>query len=115
MFSGLTLGLMGLDMHGLEIVAAGSDPVAAACAKKIMPVRRNGNLLLCTLLFGNVAVISLTSILMSDLTSGLVGFIVSTLAIVLLGEIFPQALCSRYALQTGAKAVPVVKVIMFLF
>ncbi len=45
---------------------------------------------------------------MSDLTSGLVGFLASTAAIVLLGEILPQALCSRYALQTGAKAVPLV-------
>jgi hypothetical protein len=32
-FSGLTLGLMGLDVHGLEIVMAGSDAESARCAK----------------------------------------------------------------------------------
>lgn len=48
---------------------------------------------------------------MSDLTSGLVGFIVSTLLIVVFGDIVPQAVCSRHALQIGAKAVPVVRLI----
>ena len=82
LFSGLTLGLMGLDIHALEVVTAGKDEDLAHAARvsavrsqclelssalimmchvqQIIPVRRNGNLLLCTLLFGNVAVISMT-------------------------------------------------------
>eukprot|EP00957_Ditylum_brightwellii_P052804 4003415-Ditylum_brightwellii.AAC.1 len=55
LFSGLTLGLMGLDKTGLEIVMEGDDPIAARSARRIYPVRSNGNLLLCTLLLGNVA------------------------------------------------------------
>ncbi|KAL3762138.1 hypothetical protein ACHAWU_001589 [Discostella pseudostelligera] len=116
LFSGLTLGLMSLDPSGLEIVMANSDdPKLARAAKAIYPVRLNGNLLLCTLVLGNVAVNSLVSILMADLTSGLVGFIVSTALIVVFGEIVPQALCSRFALQVGEKTVPIVKVIIVLF
>jgi len=115
LFSGLTLGLMSLDPSGLEIVMANSDdPKLAAAAKAIYPVRLNGNLLLCTLLLGNVGVNSLLSILMADLTSGLVGFIVSTAVIVIFGEIIPQAICSRYALQIGKQTVPLVKVIIVL-
>lgn len=115
LFSGLTLGLMSLDPSGLEIVMANSDdPRLARAAKAIYPVRLNGNLLLCTLLLGNVGVNSMLSILMADLTSGLVGFIVSTAVIVIFGEIIPQAICSRYALQVGEKTVPIVKVIMAL-
>ena len=115
LFSGLTLGLMSLDPSGLEIVMANSDdPNLARAAKAIYPVRLNGNLLLCTLLLGNVGVNSMLSIFMADLTSGLVGFIVSTAVIVIFGEIIPQALCSRFALQVGEKTVPLVKVIMFL-
>ncbi|KAK1928470.1 Metal transporter CNNM2 [Phytophthora citrophthora] len=54
MFAGLGLGLMSLDLIGLEIVvAAGEDEHAtenermnSAAAKKVIPLRRNGNLLL---------------------------------------------------------------------
>ncbi|EQC36146.1 hypothetical protein SDRG_06262 [Saprolegnia diclina VS20] len=122
-FSGLTLGLMSLDKIGLEVViGAGEDEGAtptekrhAAAARKIAPIRKNGNLLLTTLLLGNVAVNSLLSILLADLTSGLLGFLVSTALIVLVGEVIPQAACSRHALAIGAKSVPFVKLIIALF
>lgn len=83
-------------------------------ASTIWPIRQNGNLLLCTLLLGNVAVNAQLSILTAALTSGLLGFLVSTALIVIFGEIIPQALCSRYALYIGAKTVPLVRVIMLL-
>lgn len=115
LFSGLTLGLMSLDLSGLEIVMANADdPGLARAAKAIYPVRKNGNLLLCTLLLGNVGVNSLLSILMADLTSGLVGFLASTFSIVILGEIIPQAVCSRFPLQVGEKTVPLVRVFILL-
>lgn len=115
LFSGLTLGLMSLDPSGLEIVMSNKDdPTLARAAKAIYPVRLNGNLLLCTLLLGNVGVNSLLSILMANLTSGTTGFLVSTFAIVIFGEIIPQALCSRYSLQIGEKTVPLVKIFMVL-
>ena len=99
LFSGLTLGLLGLDKIGLKIVIGGENKRLAENAAKIAPIRENGNLLLCTLLLGNVAVNSYLSILLSTLTSGLVGFFVSTFLILIFGEIIPQATCSRYALQ----------------
>ena len=115
LFSGLTLGLMSLDKTGLEIVMHGGDPSNAAAAEAIYPVRKNGNQLLCTLLLGNVAVNALLSILTADIWGGLTGFLVSTAVIVILGEIIPQAACSRYALQVGKLTIPLVKVIMVLF
>lgn len=114
-FSGLTLALMGLDTTGLEIVMSGDDPALARAAGRIYPVRKNGNLLLCTLLLGNVAVNTLLGILMADLTSGTVGFITSTAMIVVFGEIIPQATFSRYALQVGEKAIPLMKIIIVIF
>ncbi|KAL3799436.1 hypothetical protein HJC23_013891 [Cyclotella cryptica] len=113
-FSGLTLGLLSLDLSGLEIVMAAEDASMARAARAIYPVRKNGNLLLCTLLLGNVAVNSLLSILMADITTGLVGFFASTFSIVIFGEIIPQAVCSRFPLQVGEKAVPIVKVFIVL-
>jgi len=87
-------------------------------AKKILPLRSTGNLLLCTLLLGNTLVNALIAILLADMTSGTIGAIATTLLIVLFGEIGPQAACSRYSLQIGAAATPVVwffVVLMFPF
>jgi len=94
LFSGLTLGLMSLDITGLEIVMAGEDPNAAKYAETIYPLRKEGNLLLCTLLLGNVAVNSLMAIFSAELFGGIVGTISSTVLIVIFGEIIPQALVS---------------------
>lgn len=67
--------------------------------QKIQPVRADGNLLLCTLLLGNVAVNALLSIVMANLTSGLIGFALATVIITIFGEIIPQvrlaAVCVR--------------------
>lgn len=87
LFSGLTLGLLGLDMNGLEIVMNGDDDEAAAAAASIAPIRAKGNQLLCSLLLGNVAVNALLSILMADLFGGLISFLMSTIFIVIFGEI----------------------------
>jgi metal transporter CNNM len=114
MLSGLTLGFLGLDLTGLEIVMEGDDPINAAYARKIYPVRKRGNLLLSSLVLGNTAVNSLLSILLADYAGGLVGLLVSTMLIVVLGEILPQAVCSRYALMIGSRSVPMVLVLMVL-
>ncbi|CAD7938632.1 unnamed protein product [Amoebophrya sp. A25] len=111
LFSGLTLGLLGLDLSGLEVVINGDDPQQAEYAKKIYPVRKQGNLLLCTLLLGNVMVNAALAIFMGNMAGGFVGFLVSTAVIVIFGEIVPQSACSRYALVVGAYTIPIVYVI----
>lgn len=105
LFSGLTLGLMSLDTHGLEILMKGGDEMERKYASVIYPMRCRGNLLLCTLLIGNTIVNSFLSILLADLTSGVLGLITSTSLIVILGEIVPQSLCSRHGLYIGAKTI----------
>ena len=49
-------------------------------------VRRQGNLLLCTLLLGNTVINSAISILLADLTTGAIGLVVATFCILIFGE-----------------------------
>lgn len=112
--AGMTTGFFSLDMNSLSIIAK-SDPVKRnrKYAKNIIPVRRNGNLLLVTLILTNVFVNSAISILSADLTSGLLGFFLSSALIVIFGEIFPQALCVKYTLFIGSATVYFVYTFMF--
>ena len=70
LFSGLTLGLMSLDVNSLEIVISGGSDNDKEYAEKILPIRKKGNLLLCTLLLGNTLVNALIAILSASFTSG---------------------------------------------
>lgn len=103
LFSGLTLGLLSLDPSSLTILAEAGDAQERKHAKQIIPLRKNGNLLLCTLLIGNVIVNSFLSILLASIAGGIMGGVVSTALIVVFGEIAPQAVCSRHGLYIGSK------------
>lgn len=102
-FSGLTLGLMTLDVVHLRILmdcASSNTGVTKPCrdaeyARRIYGVRKNGNLLLVTLLVSNVGVNAGFSILMGTWTSGMLGFLISTVVLTIFGEIVPQAVFSR--------------------
>lgn len=110
LFSGLTLGLLSLDTQSLRRRAKHGDLEA----KAIYPVRKRGNLLLTTLLLGNVAVNTTLSIFLGSIASGLVAGLTATTLIVLFGEIIPQAVISRYALWFGAKTLWFTKVVIFI-
>lgn len=110
LFSGLNLGLMALDRTELKIIANTGTEKERRYARAIMPVRAHGNYLLCTILLSNVAVNSTFTVILDDLTSGLVAVIGSTLAIVFIAEITPQAVCARHGLFVGAKSIWIMKV-----
>ncbi|XP_009299521.2 metal transporter CNNM4 isoform X2 [Danio rerio] len=115
MFSGLNLGLMALDPMELRIVQSCGTDKEKKYARKIEPIRRKGNYLLCSLLLGNVLVNTTLTILLDDLIgSGLGAVVASTIGIVIFGEIVPQALCSRHGLAVGANTIHVTKFFMFL-
>ncbi|KAL2092134.1 hypothetical protein ACEWY4_011932 [Coilia grayii] len=115
MFSGLNLGLMALDPMELRIVQSCGTDKEKRYARKIEPIRRKGNYLLCSLLLGNVLVNTTLTILLDDLIgSGFGAVIASTSGIVVFGEIVPQALCSRHGLAVGANTIWVTKFFMLL-
>ncbi|XP_024914306.1 metal transporter CNNM2 isoform X2 [Cynoglossus semilaevis] len=115
MFSGLNLGLMALDPMELQIVQNCGTEKEKNYAKKIEPVRSQGNYLLCSLLLGNVLVNTTLTILLDDIAgSGLIAVVMSTIGIVIFGEIVPQAICSRHGLAVGANTILLTKFFMLL-
>ncbi|NNF01067.1 MAG: DUF21 domain-containing protein [Bacteroidia bacterium] len=109
-FSGLTLGFFSLNLTSLQRKVNLRDKRAIA----VYPIRKKGNLLLSTLLLGNVAVNAAISIILGDSTSGLVAGSIATGLIVVFGEILPQAVFSRYALSLAANSVWLVRTFIFL-
>lgn len=115
LFAGLTLALLGLDTLSLEIIAdSGSEP-DKTYAQKILPIRQNGNQLLCTLILGNVMVNTLIAQITDSHIHGWVATVVSTALTTLGGEVIPQALMAAHALQVGSKSAPIVKFFVILF
>lgn len=109
LMSGLALGLMSLDIIGLRVVIAIGDESDKKHAGNILPLRKLGNWLLCTLVLGNTLLNVLVSIHIDDLLSGGIwGIIGPTAVIFLFAELLPQALCYKYSLCIGSISVPFV-------
>ncbi len=111
MCSGLTLGFFSLSRIHLELL----DKQGDVEAKTVLKVRQDANFLLATLLWSNVAVNVLLTLLSDEQMVGVLAFFFSLFGITLFGEILPQAYFSRNALRLGAKFAPVVKVLQFVF
>jgi len=110
LFSGLTLGLLSLDKNELKRKISFGDKEA----KKVYSVRNKGNLLLCTLLLGNVGVNSALAVFLGSIANGFTAGLTATGLIVIFGEIIPQATFARYALKIGARTAWLVKVFIFI-
>ena len=104
-FSGLNLALFSWARLNLESEVAQGNKQALA----VLRLRLNANLLLCTILWGNVAVNVLLAMLSDSVMTGVAAFFFSTFGITLFGEIMPQAWFSRNALRAGAALSPVIR------
>lgn len=111
LFSGLNLGFFSLDKTDLERKAHLGDKRA----ERVLRVRKRSNELLVTLLLGNVAVNAAISIMLGDMTSGIIAGVIATGVIVIFGEIVPQAFCARYALSVAWRTTWIIETVMFVF
>lgn len=96
---------MSLDLDDLKRKAKLGDKQA----RRVLPLRKNIHLLLASILFTNVAVVSATSLVLGERFNGLVAGIISTLLIVIFGEVFPQALFSKDPLTWSSRLSPLLK------
>lgn len=108
--SGLNIALMSLKLDDLKRKAKLGD----ARASTMLPLRENSHLTLASILLTNVAVVSATSLVLSDQFNGLVAGILSTLLIVTFGEVIPQAIFVSRALSFCAFFAPLLRVMITL-
>ncbi|MDX1515602.1 MAG: DUF21 domain-containing protein [Woeseiaceae bacterium] len=105
MFSGLNLAFFSLSRLRLEAeAAAGSVP-----ASRILALRRDANFLLTTILWGNVGINVLLTLLSNSVMAGVIAFAFSTVVITFAGEIIPQAYFSRRAMAMASLLAPVLR------
>ncbi|THV04192.1 DUF21-domain-containing protein [Dendrothele bispora CBS 962.96] len=117
MFSGLTLGLMGLDELHLRVLASSSESmIERRNAEKVLGLLKKGrHWVLVVLLLANVIVNeSLPVFLDTAIGGGMAAIVISTVTIVIFGEIIPQAVSVRYGLSIGAKCAPLVLSLMWI-
>ncbi|KAF8840264.1 DUF21-domain-containing protein [Paxillus ammoniavirescens] len=114
-FAGLTLGYMSLDETQLNVLSMSGTPQQKLYADRIKPIRKNGHLLLVTLLLANM-IVNETLPVISDpvLGGGVQSVVVSTVLIVIFSEIIPQSLCTRHGLYLGAKMAGFTRILIYL-
>ena len=104
-FSGLNLAVFSVSKLRLEVEAAGGNRYA----RRVLELRRDSNLLLTTILWGNVAVNVLLAQLSNSVLAGVAAFLFSTVLLTLAGEILPQAYFSRNALRIASLLSPMLR------
>lgn len=110
MFSGLNLAVFSLSRLRLEGAAESGD----ADAVRVLALRRDANFTLVTILWGNVAINVLLTLLAESILTGVVAFVFSTVVITFIGEIVPQAYFSRHTLRVAARLAPLLRVYQVL-
>ncbi len=110
MFSGLNLAFFSLSRLRLEAETAAGNRSAA----RILALRKDANFLLTTILWGNVGINVLLTLLSNSVMAGIAAFAFSTIVITFLGEIIPQAYFSRRAMKMASMLSPVIRFYQFL-
>ena len=110
MFSGLNLAFFSLSRLQLEVEVSQGNTVAG----KVLAVRQDSNFLLTTILWGNVGINVLLTLLSDSVMAGVLAFAFSTVFITIFGEILPQAYFSRHALKMASLLAPVLRFYQFL-
>lgn len=110
LFAGLSVGLLSLSPYELQRKIHFGDQQA----KTIYAVRKNGNLLLVTLLLANVAVDAALSIFLGSIAPGIVAGLIATGLITVFGNIVPQSLFLRFTMQLGSRTAWLAQLFIFL-
>ena len=108
--SGLNIAIMSLDTADLRRKAKLGNPQA----KRVLPLRRSSHLTLSSILLTNVAAVSATSLVLEHHLGGLLAGLISTLLVVIVGEIVPQAIFAKNPLFWCSLLAPILRGMIFI-
>jgi CBS domain containing-hemolysin-like protein len=108
--SGLNIAVMALDMRDLRRKAK----LGNKAARRILPLRRDVHLTLASILFTNVAAVSATSLVLEHEFNGLIAGFLSTVLIVIFGEVMPQALFGKDPLAWSSRFAPILWLMRYI-
>lgn len=108
--SGLNIAVMSLDLADLRRKAK----LGNRQAKRVLPLRSHVHLTLASILLTNVAAVSATSLVLGQRLDGWLAGLISTLLIVIFGEVIPQALFSKNSLFWSSLFAPVLQAMIII-
>jgi len=109
-FSGLNISLMSLSLPDLRRRAK----LGNSRAKRVLPLREQAYLSLASILFANVAVVSISTLTLESAFNGVVAAIATTILMVVFGELLPQAIFVKSALTFCAFFAPLITFVTIL-
>jgi len=112
--SGLQQGLMQLDRITIEGMKVDASSLKIVLLDMILPLIRRRHLLLVTLLVWNALAMEALPIFMDVLVPKFAAIVLSVSAVVLFGEIIPQAVCLKWPGDFACAFIPLVWVLMVL-
>eukprot|EP00768_Dysnectes_brevis_P000125 gnl/Dysnectes_brevis/1027_a1145_2159.p1 GENE.gnl/Dysnectes_brevis/1027_a1145_2159~~gnl/Dysnectes_brevis/1027_a1145_2159.p1 ORF type:complete len:466 (-),score=167.83 gnl/Dysnectes_brevis/1027_a1145_2159:107-1504(-) len=112
--SGLTIGLLSFDDKNLRIIERTGTAKQRQQASKVRRIIKDHHFLLVTLLIANSIAMEGLPLFLDPLVGPTAAIIISVTAVLIFGEILPQALCSKYGLQIGSVCAPVIYFLMVI-
>jgi metal transporter CNNM len=110
MCSGLNVALMSLGIDDLRR----KKKLGNVRAERVYPFRVNTHLSLAAILLTNVAAVSAATLVLESVLFGLIAGFITTIIMVIFGEIFPQALFSRKALKYTSMFTPALRIMIIV-
>eukprot|EP01134_Creolimax_fragrantissima_P006930 CFRG6930T1 len=114
LMSGLTIGLLSLDSTLLQVLRNVGSPKDRIYAARIIPIVEQKHWLLVSLLLCNSAAMEALPVFLGHIVPELLAVLLSVTAVLLFGEIIPQAICSKYGLAVGYHSATLVSFLMIL-
>lgn len=108
--SGLNVALMSLNMSDLKR----KMKLGNAHAKRVYYFRKNTHLTLASILLTNVAAVSATSLFLESIIIGILAGLITTIIMVIFGEILPQAIFVRRSLKYMSTLAPIIHLMIFI-